>query len=240
MIDYVLKTIKSAALKFEELSKTKNDILTNESKDIKTIIDLKLQDYITSELRKTGISVLGEESHEEVNLSEGELLWIVDPLDGTLNFTRGFGFYSVSIALWRGLEPVLGVILDLSTSKIYYSTESGGSWYDNTKIVVSKTNNISDAVLVTGFPSGRLYDKTSLFKFVDKVQSYKKVRALGCASLMLAYVAQGIFDAYEEEDIYIWDVAAGLSLVKEAGGSYTITPGSDKYKYNVRATNGTI
>lgn len=92
--------------------------------------------------------------------------------------------------------------------------------------------------MATGLPIGRDFSTDSLQRFVGSLQQYKKVRMLGSAAIMLAQVAAGRFDIYEEEDICLWDVAAGLALVQAAGGQYHLEPGSGTFKYHVRASNG--
>ena len=105
---------------------------------------------------------------------------------------------------------------------------------------VSKTNNLMDAVLTTGFPSGGNYSTEYLLKFVSSVQEFKKVRSIGSASLMLCHVAIGICDAYYENDIYLWDIAAGVLLVKEAGGKIYMKRKGNTWKYEVLASNKLI
>lgn len=206
-------------------------------KDIKTMADAAAQDLILAVLSTTGIPILAEEGeHNEVDLNG--LLWLVDPLDGTLNFSRGFQFAAVSIALWNKGNPLLGVVHDIFSGQVFSASVGQGAWLDEKSIHVSDVDNKSQAVLATGFPSGRNYSTPSLLPFVHSVQNYKKVRMLGSAALMLAQVAAGSFDVYEEEDIYLWDVAAGLALVQAAGGSFSMQPGSAQYKYYIRASNG--
>lgn len=207
------------------------------SKDIKTKADLAAQECILAVLSCTGIPVLAEEGDQR-SVDPGSTIWIVDPLDGTLNFTRGFAMAAVSIALWKDSRPVLGVVHDIFSGEVYSAEVGRGAWCDARALCVSRVREVSQAVLATGFPSGRSYDQESLLSFVRSVQEYKKVRMLGSAALMLAQVAAGRFEAYEEEDIYLWDVAAGLALVGGAGGSFEMRPGSGPWKYHVRATNG--
>lgn len=214
-------------------------VADDSGKDIKTIADTAAQDLILSVLSITGIPVLAEEGeHDATDLSG--LTWIVDPLDGTLNFSRGFPVAAVSIALWENEKPLLGVVRDIFSGQVFSARTGHGAWLDEQAIHVSAINKKSQAVLATGFPSGRNYDTDSLLQFVHSVQGYKKVRMLGSAALMLAQVAAGRFDVYEEEDIYLWDVAAGLALVQAAGGNFSMQPGSELYKYYVRATNGCL
>lgn len=213
-------------------------ILTEQAKDIKTLVDLESQELILQALSDTGIPILAEESTVKQRFEE--LHWIVDPLDGTMNFTRGFPMACVSIALWNGMQPVLGVINDIFSKSIFTGIVGEKAFHCEEPISISQTSEINQAIIATGFPSERDYSTNSLQKFVEKVQSYKKVRMLGSAALMLAQVAAGRFDVYEEEDIYIWDVAAGLAILKAAGGTYTMHPGSNEFQFNVRASNGIL
>jgi myo-inositol-1(or 4)-monophosphatase len=208
-------------------------------KDIKTQADVAAETLILSHLQPTGIPVLAEEGVEKA-LDLDHAVWLVDPLDGTLNFTRGFAMAAVSVALWDNGEPVLGVVHDIFHGRVYSGQVGEGAWCDDRTVRVSDVDAPGNAVLATGFPSGRSYDTDSLLGFVHSVQSYKKVRMLGSAALMLAQVAAGHFDVYEEEDIYLWDVAAGLALVRAAGGEFSMQPGSGPFKYRVRASNGRV
>ena len=211
-------------------------VISSIEKDIKTKADFAAHDCINEELSKTGIPVLSEESdHDSFDIDK--LQWIIDPIDGTLNFFKGFQMAAISIALWENGTPILGVIHNLFDDQVFFSYKNNGAWLNNNIISVSTIKEISDAILVTGFPSGSDHDTNTLNQFVKDVQNYKKLRMLGSAALMLSYVARGIFDVYSEKDIYIWDIAAGLAIVSEAGGSYLIQPGTSMFKYNVKASN---
>jgi myo-inositol-1(or 4)-monophosphatase len=183
--------------------------------------------------------VISEESQYH-SFDINKLQWIIDPIDGTLNFHRGFPMAATSIALWENGAPILGVVHHLFDDQVFYSYKDYGAWSNNNIIGVSTTEEISDAILVTGFPSGSNHDTNTLNQFINNAQNYKKLRMLGSAALMLGYVACGIFDVYSEKDIYIWDVAAGLAVVSEAGGSYVIQPGTSMFKYNVKASNNCL
>lgn len=211
-------------------------------KDLKTHADVAAQDLILTHLQASGIPVLAEEDTKAcpASIQMDQPIWLVDPLDGTLNFTRGFAMAAVSIALWDKGKPVLGVVQDIHHGHVYAGELYKGAFLDDHPIDVSRVNDSAKAILATGFPSGRSYDTESLLGFVKSVQSFKKVRMLGSAALMLAHVAAGHFDVYEEEDIYWWDVAAGLALVSAAGGSFDMSPGSGDFKFRVRASNGLL
>lgn len=237
--DLARRAAASAASLLRSEFLTDAQVTDDREKDIKTQADVAAQALILSQLEATGIPVLAEESNsKKVNLDSP--LWLVDPLDGTLNFTRGFEMAAVSIALWDNGEPVLGVVHHIYYDRCYFAVVGEGAWCAHRPLSVSATADIKHAILATGFPSGRSYSTDSLLSFVQSVQAYKKIRMLGSAALMLAQVAEGHFDVYEEEDIYLWDVAAGLALVTAAGGQFTMTPGSGPFQYHVRASNGRL
>ena len=206
-------------------------------KDIKTMADVAAQACIVDVLRQSGIPILAEEGDHALPDMDSHL-WLVDPLDGTFNFSRGIPVAAVSVALWEKGKPLLGVVQDIYHEHIYTGVDSQGAWQDDQEIQVSTVQDKGQAILATGFPSGRNYDTEALLKFVHSVQAYKKVRMIGSAALMLAQVASGHFDVYEEEDIFLWDVAAGLALVQAAGGEFRMWPGSGPHQYHVRASNG--
>jgi len=214
-------------------------IIENESKDIKTLVDLRVNESIIEDLSRTKIPIISEElDNEKFNLPKK--CWIIDPLDGTFNFTRKFPVVGISLALFVNGKPFFGIVQDIFNKNTYSSNYGFVTNKNNIKINVSNISELKNAILSTGFPSGGSYESKELFEFIGLVQKFKKIRAIGCASLMLAYVAEGVFDVYYEKDIYLWDVAAGLSLVKESGGEifYRCTDG--KFKYEVLASNKTI
>lgn len=214
---------------------------SNISKDIKSSADLKSEKVILTELEKTSTyPILSEESGIIGKLKEDEPYWIVDPLDGTMNFTRNFPMACISIALWQKNEPLLGVVHDFTRHLVYSAMVGDIAKMNGEQITVSNTKEIEQSVLATGFPVKRNYTFVSLKKFIENIQKFKKIRMIGAAALSLAYVASGVFDAYYEEDIMIWDVAAGLALVKAAGGEIYIKPGSKKHSVICAATNGKI
>ena len=213
-------------------------VLSNKNKDIKTLADDEINNCIINELKKTKIPIISEEiDNQNINISNR--CWIIDPLDGTLNFTRKFPYSSISIALWDDAIPTLGLVKNIFDGSLYKSFLNKGTRKNNHFVNVSIVSEISNAVLATGFPSGANYKSENLLSIVQNTQKFKKIRAIGSASLMLAYVAEGIFDVYYEKDIYLWDVAAGLSLVKEAGGMIFFKK-MKGFKYEVLASNKLI
>jgi myo-inositol-1(or 4)-monophosphatase len=211
-------------------------IIKNDFKDIKTIADLRMNECILEELELTQIPILSEES-EFLSNKIPEECWIVDPLDGTYNFSRRYPCAGISIAYIKHGLPVLGVVKDIFNNITYSSLLEKGARKNEVEMEVSKTDDLKDAILATGFPSGASYETNNLLDFVRNIQEFKKIRAIGSASLMLSSVADGIFDVYYEKDIYLWDVAAGLSLVEEAGGQFMLRKTTGIFKCEVLASN---
>ena len=211
-------------------------IISSEFKDIKTVVDLKMNDCIIEELSRTGLPVLSEESDIQKNadLISG---WVIDPLDGTFNFTRKYPCVGISIAYMEDGVPIFGLVKDIFNNINYSSELNGTATRNGSPIKVSSQYEFSNAVLATGFPSGGSYESEELLDFISNVQAFKKIRAVGCASLMLCNVAEGVFDVYYEKGVYIWDVAAGLALVKAAGGDYSLKKMGEPFKYEVLASN---
>lgn len=227
-----------------------NDVglLSNAGKDIKTHADLDAEKIILSELESTNIPILSEESstssRDNLNVFDAfesqSMFWIIDPLDGTYNFFRGLPFCCISISLWRGSSPIIGVIYDFLRDCIFHSIIGGGAFCNGEKLSVSKNTEISKSCLATGFPSSRDYCESSIYKTIKLVQEFKKVRMIGSAASSLALVAQGKVDSYFEEKIWLWDVAAGLAIIDEAGGTFKISEINSSWQLNVSANNGSL
>jgi myo-inositol-1(or 4)-monophosphatase len=218
----------------EQLSLIRSD----SGRDIKTTADHVADKIVLGELNLTGYGIISEESGTHQSDYLKEPCWIVDPLDGTLNYTRGFPVYAVSIAFWDGMRPVMGVVHDIQTGHCYSAVVGQGAWCNGSRIQVSGVNNVSRAVLATGFSTGRKYSAAELNGFIGRIQRYKKIRMVGSAAMSLANVAAGRFDAYTEDDIWLWDVAAGLVLVEAAGGTVKCSMVTSDLRVNVTAWNG--
>lgn len=228
--NYLLKKVSRKVINFSDAPK-----------DIKLSADLNSEKIILTELKKTAsYPILAEESGQDGKIHDNNPYWIVDPLDGTMNYTRNFPMACISIALWQNNEPVLGVVYDFNRKEMYSAVAREDAKLNDEIISVSETDSVEHGILATGFPSLRSYKTEPLNNFIKKVQVFKKIRMIGSAAMSLAYVASGRFDAYFEEDIMIWDVAAGLALVKAAGGEIYIKPGSRKHSVICAATNGKI
>lgn len=183
--------------------------------------------------------VLGEEQGQD---KEGAFRWIVDPLDGTVNYAHGFPFYAVSIGLEAHGEVVLGVILDTARGDLFTATRGGGAFMNGRPIRVSPRATLVGSLLATGFPYDVSKDGENLIYFQRALTKGLMVRRPGAAALDLAYVAAGRLDGFWEVKLNPWDVAAGWLIIREAGGTVTGMEG-EAYRLGNRylvASNGLI
>ena len=209
--------------------------------EMKAIADQVLEKEILERLVPTGLPVLSEEKGETPGHNESGLRFIVDPLDGTVNFVRGLGPAAVSIALLKNKEPIFGVLGMYPSGKLAWGGKGQGAFLDEQPILVSKVSDSKHAVLCTGIPSRfEFNDKKCSSLLFKTMKQYGKTRMLGSASHSLLQVAKGAADLYCEYDIMMWDVAAGLAIVEGAGGIFSIMPGRTPYSKNVAASNGLI
>ncbi|TQS71494.1 inositol monophosphatase [Rhodobacteraceae bacterium] len=161
---------------------------------------------------------VGEETGEEDG-DDPTRRWIVDPLDGTTNFLHGMPHWAVSIALEHKGEVIAGVVFDAAKDEMFFAEKGMGAYMNETRLRVSGRRNMTDAVFATGVPFGaKATLPATLRDFARLMPVCAGVRRWGAASLDLAYVAAGRYDGYWERELKSWDMAAGLILVKEAGG----------------------
>ncbi|MCQ3802497.1 MAG: inositol monophosphatase family protein [bacterium] len=156
------------------------------------------------------------------NLPDRGRVWLVDPIDGTTNFLRGFPWMGVSVALWIDDAPAVGVVVDISNGNEYTAVAGDGAWLNGSPIGVSGVPDLGEALIVTGFP----YDRSERTEICDTrfrrvLGTAQGIRRLGAASLDLCMVACGKLDGYWEEDLSPWDMGAGVLMVTEAGGKVT-------------------
>ena len=208
-------------------------------RDIKLAADVEAEQRILSILRAhSPYPVLSEEAGADGNLLDEGCHWVVDPLDGTFNFSRGIPICCVSIGLMSGGRPVLGVVYDFVTGVLYEGAKGRGCRANGRPIVVSSTQAMDQAVICTGFPLRADYSTQGLLAVASLAGRFKKVRMLGSAAMSLAMVARGSADAYVERGISLWDVAGGLALVDAAGGVIDIHPAGGDGRFDVMAANG--
>ena len=183
--------------KLQVSKKSPNDFVTNS--------DLKVEKIIIEELKKARptFSVLSEEKGKENN-KDKKNTWIIDPIDGTVNFLHGVPHFAISIALKSNDEIISGLIFDPIKDEMFFAEKNNGSFCNNHRIRVSSKNNINDCLFATNDTSKSDLDFPN--------------RKTGCAALDMAYVASGRFDGYFQNNLNLWDIAAGIIIIKEAGG----------------------
>jgi myo-inositol-1(or 4)-monophosphatase len=210
-----------------------------EAHDIKLELDVRCQQLIEKILAAVfpQIPVLGEEGDTgDVN---AEHRWVIDPIDGTVNYFFGMPHAAVSIALQHRGESVVGVIYDPFTDEIWTTTKGQPTRLNGKIVRVSNRSQLKEAVIAIGFSKDRENLEKSLPHLVRLARRAKKIRILGSAALELAYVASGRLDAYVERTINLWDVAAGSLLLENAGGEFYTRPAPGG-KLRMCADNGRL
>ena len=220
--------------------KALNKATFESSKDIKLEADIRAENLIKSILNEESLfPILAEESGKSVD-DLGSTFWVVDPLDGTANYSRDIPICCVSISLIIDLEPVMGVIYDFNNKDLYEGTIFRPASLNGQALNVSSILKSSDGILVTGLPNNTDYSDVAMLKMIKDFQDWKKVRMIGSAAMASVYVASGKADVYKEFGTYLWDVAAGAAIVNAAGGKAEISNFRDNYQVDVHFSNSKI
>ena len=179
--------------------------------DFVTNADIKAEKIIIDELTKSrkNYSILSEESGSKEN-KDIDNVWIIDPIDGTINFLHGVPHFAISIALKSNNEIVSGLIYDPIKDEMFYAEKNNGAYFNNKRIRVSKRKKMEDCL----FASGEIDNEN----IKQKTNAKLSIRKSGSAALDMAYVASGRYDGYFQKNLNLWDIAAGIIIVKEAGG----------------------
>lgn len=211
--------------------------------DLVTEYDLKAEKIIVENILSVfpDHQILTEES--DPKLSDSEYKWIIDPIDGTVNFAHKLPIFSISIALFKEDQPLIGVVFNPITDELFYAEKGKGAYLNERSIKVSNLSNYMKALLVTGFPYNSDKNPMNAIEVFGKViRKGIPVRRLGSAALDLAFVAAGRLDGFWEVGLKPWDVAAGMLILKEAGGIITDYEGKDFTinSQSLLASNGSI
>lgn len=212
-----------------------------EKHDIKLEIDVRTQELITNLLlaRFPEHALYGEEGI--VGDQSAEYQWVVDPLDGTVNYFYGIPHFCTSIALRHHGEIIVGVIYDPTREEMWVAAKGEKPKLNGREFKVSARAELSDAILSVGLSKTGVTIDAGIPLLQDMVHRARKCRLMGSAALDMAYVACGRFDAYIEQGVSLWDVAAGYLLVETAGGRVEMMPRPEaKDKYRVVASNGLL
>ena len=212
--------------------------------DFVTMSDRKVEKIIIDELQKArpNHSILSEEIGEIKN--DSEFRWIIDPIDGTANFLHGIPHFGISIGLEQNNEVICGIIYDPIKDEMFIAEKGNGSFLNNQRIRVSGRSKLKDCIIFTGGPKKSSIDRDLSMKEYEKFSSKINVpiRKMGSAALDIAYVAAGRCDGFWQRNLNYWDVAAGIIIVKEAGGFVTDFEGNNRYveNKNILVTNSKI
>ena len=196
-------------------------------KDFVTKTDKRVEKILIEELKKSkkNFSFISEEAGI-INNSDENNIWIIDPIDGTTNFLHGIPHFAISIALKSNNEITSGLIFDPIKNEMFYAEKNSGSFFNNRRIRVSKKDDLQDCLFATNHEGA--------------ISSQLNLRYTGCAALDLAYVSCGRLDGYFHNKINVWDVAAGVLIIREAGGKVNDINKFDMNNINIRASNNNI
>ena len=212
--------------------------------DFVSASDKKVEKILIEELQKArpDYSILSEEIGEINN--DSEFKWVVDPIDGTSNFLHGIPHFGISLGLEHNKQIICGIIYDPIKDEMFLAEKGNGSYLNNQRIRVSSRSKLKDCLIVTGGPRQNHKNKEVCMEEYKKFSSKVliPIRKMGSASLDMAYVASGRCDGFWQRNLNYWDIAAGIILVKEAGGFVTDFQGNNKYLENqtILVTNAKI
>ena len=253
---FTLDELRSIAQEVELAAREAGTFILNERKafstkkvevkghnDFVSYVDKSAEKLIVEGLKKIlpNAGFITEEGTEKQD--ENPLKWVIDPLDGTTNFIHGMPFFAVSIALLIDKEPIIGIVFEINQDEMFSAVKDGGALLNNEPIKVSEALTVKDSLLGTGFP---YYDYHLLDQYLALFKHLMKhshgLRRTGSAATDLAYVACGRFDGFYEYSLSPWDVAAGVLLVREAGGTVSNFSGEDDaiFVKEIIATNANI
>ena len=213
------------------------------SSDLVTLTDTKVENYLKKEFKAIipDSKFISEET--DSNYKDYKNVWIIDPIDGTTNFVHRFPFVCISVALQQDNNLVYAIVHNPILDETYTAEKNQGSYLNGEKITVSETDKLEECLFATGFP----YNFTTCeenniryFEYYHKI--VHGVRRPGSAALDLCYLAKGVYDGFWEFGLHIWDVAAGILIIREAGGVVTNLAGAefDPKNPKILATNGII
>jgi len=219
-----------------------SDVEYKNPRDLVTIVDKRVEEYLITEIKKIypDHAFIGEETGRHETGSDS--CWIIDPIDGTTSFVHGQPFYSVSIAFAKGGEVQAGVVHAPALRQLFSAEKNKGAFLNDRAVRVSTTGRMEESVLGTGFACLRAGWKNNNMKYLNRIMpAIRDLRRCGSAAVDLAYVAAGKFDGFWELNLNIYDIAAGVLLVKEGGGTVSdFSGGSGFPEAGIVATNGSI
>ena len=237
-----IKASKSLIRDFGELENLQ--VSTKAPGDFVSSADKRTEKILIEELQKahSEYGIITEESGI-INKSNSQNRWIIDPIDGTLNFLNGIPYFAISVGYEENGEIKCGVIFNPITNEMYYAEKGSGSYQNNFRIRVSNKKKIQDSLLVTGGPKQSSKNKDKIFsEYINVSKKATHVRKFGSAALDMACVASGRFDGFWQRELNYWDVAAGMIIIREAGGfvNFFEEDKNNPLKKNIIASNSNI
>ncbi|EMR03774.1 inositol monophosphatase family protein [Cesiribacter andamanensis] len=211
--------------------------------DLVSYVDKQAEERLVSGLRQLlpGCGFIAEEGTAQA--ADEEYKWVIDPLDGTTNFLHGLPPHAVSVGLLQGRELVLGVVYEVIGDELFWAQKGQGAYCNGQRISVSPIDKLSGGLMATGFP---YYDFGMMEVYLQILNEFMRsshgLRRLGSAAVDLVYTAMGRFEGFYEYNLNAWDVAAGILIVQEAGGTVTDFKGGSDYLFGreIIATNGRV
>ena len=242
IIKACMKASRSLIRDFGEIENLQ--VSTKGPGDFVSSADKRTEKILIDELQKAhpDYGVITEEKGI-INKSNTKNRWIIDPIDGTMNFLNGIPQFAISIGYEENGEIKCGVIFNPIMNEMFLAEKGNGAFLNNQRIRVSKQKKINDALLVTGGPKGASKIKNKIYsEYINVSNNVANVRKFGSAALDMAYVACGRFDGYWQRELNYWDVAAGIIILKEAGGfvNFFEEDINSPLKKNILATNSSI
>ena len=242
IIKACMKASRSLIRDFGEIENLQ--VSTKGPGDFVTSADKRTEKILIDELQKAHpeYGIITEETGI-INKSNTEKRWVIDPIDGTMNFLNGIPQFAISIGYEEKGEIICGVIFNPIKNEMFIAEKGNGAYLNNSRIRVSNKNKIKDALLVTGGPKGNSKIKNKIFsEYINVSNNVSNVRKFGSAALDMAYVACGRFDGFWQRELNYWDVAAGIIILKEAGGfiNFFEEDKNNPLKKNIIASNSNI
>ena len=214
---------------------------SSDTKDVKLDADIASENAIKEIIKdKSNFEILAEESGKSSE-NLGSTYWVIDPLDGTANYSRDIPICCISIGMIKDKNPIFGVIYDFNNDDLYIGDCVNTSAILNDQpITVSHKTTKEDGVLITGLPFNTDYSDQALENLIKDMQAWKKTRMIGSAAMASCYIASGKAELYKEKGIYLWDIIAGAALVESAGGQAEINNIRDNFQVDVVFSNAKI
>ena len=242
IIKACMKASRSLIRDFGEIENLQ--VSTKGPGDFVTSADKRTEKILIEELQKARpeYGIITEEAGI-INKSNTDNRWVIDPIDGTMNFLNGIPQFAISIGYEEKGEITCGVIFNPIINEMFVAEKGSGAYLNNSRIRVSNKKKIKDALLVTGGPKRASKIKSKIFsEYINVSNEVSNVRKFGSAALDMAYVACGRFDGYWQRELNYWDIAAGIIVIKEAGGfiNFFDEDKNNPLKKNIIASNSNI